>query len=134
MNATGQLPVFHMEKTTGFATMRDLWRAAMFIADVMNFAVYVEGVTSASNGPQSTYITAPPVSATNNAGGMNITGEKPLYLFKRRKGLARRRDLEEFERWLVEKLRVKLESNDVTGAISNDVTRHVDFKINPALI
>ena len=123
-----------MEKTTGFATMAELRRAALWLGDYFGWKVIIEGVTHVSPTSRGVFLDAPPVSSTNKQGGQNITPQKPQFTFKRSKGMAFFSDLESFGRWAREQLALRMESNDLTGSGGNPESAAVAFKMNPSLI
>lgn len=119
MNVEAQMPVFHMESTTGFCSMSELWHAGLFIGDVLKWKIIIDGVTHVSPVEGGVYADAPPVGGASDNGGQNVTPARPQYEFRRKRGVAKFSELEDFSAWLLENLRAKIASSDFTQ-VSND--------------
>lgn len=131
MNVSAKKPVFRMRQSTGFASMSDLWKAALFLGDLMDWSIVIEGVTHVSPNAAGVVLDAPPLSSASDGAGLNVTPKLPKFSFKRRSGTALHKDLREFAAWVREQLVRQMESDDFTGASSHAQNTQVEFRRAP---
>lgn len=131
MNAAARTPVYHMEQTTGFASMRELWKAALFLSDLLGWQVIIEGVTHVAPADQGVYLNAPTQAETFKRSGMNVTPERPKFAFKRRSGLAKFSDLEVFAAFVREQLMQRMQSKDLVSGSGSPGSARTVFRKDP---
>lgn len=113
--ATSTPPVFRLRKKTGFATQRDLWTFAWFVAGQTAAQIQVQGVSALRRG----HINASaPLAVDATTASSKPTPE--VYRPRSRTGLAFKSDLVALDRWLRPVLEEKWRSNDKQVTLRRD--------------
>lgn len=110
MRAVARRQTYRPKRTTGLATMRDLWHLAVWVGDRLNQDVQMEGISRVRDTTAGVFI-----AASNDGKTQSITPQRASYRFKRRKGLARRQDLADYAQWLSAQIKDSISGAGIEG-------------------